>query len=205
MSSIPYHLRELSIQESSPLPITLNPGARVLDVGCGIGQMLMQLPSSMARFGVDLDAAAIEYGRKQFPQLQLAVAAGEALPFRNEQFDVVLCRVALPYMDVPRALQEFHRVCRPRAALWLTLHPWHMAWERIKTRGWKDRIYQTYALLNGLLLLHYCGVTIRFPLQSSRIESIQTESGIERALQRAGFNDIQVDRSRWFEVIARKS
>jgi ubiquinone/menaquinone biosynthesis C-methylase UbiE len=204
MSSIPYHLRELSIQESSLLPITLNPGAKVLDVGCGIGQMLMQLPSSMARFGVDLDASAIEYGRKQFPQLQLAVAAGEALPFCNEQFDVVLCRVALPYMDIPKALQEFHRVCRPRAALWLTLHSWRMAWERIKTRGWKDRIYQTYALLNGLLL-HYCGVVIRFPLQSSRIESIQTEIGIQRALQRAGFNDIRMDRSRRFEVIARKS
>ena len=43
----------------------LEPEATVLDVGCFEGRFLAQLPSHVAKVGVDIDYAAIERGRKQ--------------------------------------------------------------------------------------------------------------------------------------------
>jgi SAM-dependent methyltransferase len=103
---------------------------RVLDVGCGAGQELLPFVAEGRATGVGVDIAA-EVGRtgrelfsRQAPQARVsfAQATAEALPFLPESFDVVVCRVALPYMDNARALSEMARVLRPGGAFLLKIH-----------------------------------------------------------------------------------
>lgn len=104
--------------------------SRVLDVGCGAGQELLPFVTEKNALGVGVDVA-VEVGRAgrelfaaQAPQARVSFvrAHAEGLPFANESFDVVVCRIALPYMDNARALGEMARVLRPEGILLLKIH-----------------------------------------------------------------------------------
>lgn len=92
----------------------------VLDVGCGTGEFFRRL---RARFpeaflvGVDPAAGMIEAARRKFggdPQVDFKCAPAEVLPFREEQFDWVICLNALHCLrDAQGAVGEMTRVLRP--------------------------------------------------------------------------------------------
>jgi SAM-dependent methyltransferase len=215
MSARKYHLRELQIARDPSAPGHLLPpipeGCRaILDIGCGAGQTLIasRLPPGVLACGVDLDVSALALGRSLTAAVHFACARGEALPFRAGSFDFVFSRVALPYMDVPRALAEIGRVLRPGGALWLSLHPAAFAIREmvgaVRARRLRATVYLLYTLLNGLSLHRFHRVH-RWPFGSGGFESIQTAGGMRRALARAGFRDIAITRDRFFVAAARKA
>jgi ubiquinone/menaquinone biosynthesis C-methylase UbiE len=64
------------------------PGARVLEVGCGTGELLNHVRPREG-YGIDLSGRMIERARRKFPHLNFVV--GEAEQFAiNEKFDSVL-------------------------------------------------------------------------------------------------------------------
>lgn len=70
-------------------------GLRILDVGCGAGALLRRLldlgavPENCS--GVDLMGNLLQYGRRLSPgPLGLVEASATQLPFRDEEFDLVL-------------------------------------------------------------------------------------------------------------------
>jgi 2-polyprenyl-3-methyl-5-hydroxy-6-metoxy-1,4-benzoquinol methylase len=65
------------------------PGARVLDLGCGQGDLLARLKPSRG-VGVDLSAEMIELARARHPELTFIQADAHGLEL-NEQFDVIVC------------------------------------------------------------------------------------------------------------------
>ncbi len=72
-------------------------------------------------FGVDPDATAIARGRTAFPDLDLRVAALEALPFADQYFDAVVCADVIEHVeDEDRALNELHRVLAPGGLMFLS-------------------------------------------------------------------------------------
>ncbi|PYU30008.1 MAG: hypothetical protein DMG31_15100 [Acidobacteria bacterium] len=104
-----------------------------------MGQSLLaaQLPSDVQGYGVDCDIEAIEAGRRLAPpNIGLVSARGEDLPFEDEYFDLVFSRVALPYMDINKALREISRVLKGGGDLWLALHPASMVFSRAKRSAW---------------------------------------------------------------------
>lgn len=103
---------------------------RVLDVGCGAGQELIPFLEKTGALCVGIDIAA-ELGKitnEFFSGKDFAARAGfvrskgEKLPFAGESFDVVLCRVALPYMNNRRAIAEISRVLKPGGVFLLKIH-----------------------------------------------------------------------------------
>lgn len=104
--------------------------ARVLDVGCGAGQELFPFVKERGALGVGIDVLpeAGKVGRELFAahdegrRFVFMRAAAEALPFGSESFDVVICRLALPYMNNRRTLREFARVLRRGGVLFLKTH-----------------------------------------------------------------------------------
>jgi SAM-dependent methyltransferase len=204
--SVDYHLGELSIARDHShaahgAPTIAAHHKKILDIGCGMGQTLiaLDLPMDVEAYGIDPDETAIEAGREMVaPNIHLSAGSGESLPFADDFFDLVICRVALPYMHVGKALAEMHRVLRPGGDVWLMMHPvemyTHRARRSMRTGRVKDAIYCGYILLNGLLF-SYTGKQVKF---GSRMESCQTEFGMRRALGRLGFESVRVERERFF-------
>ena len=199
-----YHLLELQIalSPSDPrheMPEIPQSCARVLDVGCGAGQTLIacKLPNSCELYGVDTDLQAIALGKRLSQNISFLVASGERLPFPKAHFDFVFSRVALPYMHIPKALREFHRVLKPGGQVWLLLHPFTIVKDQIlhdfKTLRVKDLAYRCFVVVNGIAL-HACGVQFRYPMKRDRCGSFQTTAGMRRALEQAGFADLQMRR-----------
>ena len=205
MSTLEYHLAELAIARTKSDPRRVMPDLpadfdSILDLGCGAGQTLIAcgLKPGILACGVDVDEEALRYGSQIAPEINFARAGGEALPFSDQIFDVVISRVALPYMHIPTALSEVARVLKPGGHVWFTLHSstlvWQWLFKALRNGNWKSVIYLSYVLLNGVLL-HWTGQQLRFPLNRARCESFQTVSSIQRALEAAGFARVQTDYS----------
>lgn len=201
-----YHLEELRIaldraHPSNELPPSMPPGAAILDIGCGAGQTLIAAYQGQpnACFGLDIDLDALRLGHQLDSRIRFACGRAEALPFERQQFDLIIARVSLAYTDISRSLSEIRRVCRPGGQLWLTLHPFELCWRQARAANWKGRAFFCYIVLNGLCF-HFFGRQFSI---AGRQESFQTETGLRKALRRAGFTNIAVDRSRHFLVTAR--
>jgi SAM-dependent methyltransferase len=103
---------------------------RVLDVGCGAGQELFPFVAGgeSVGVGVDRNPRAGDLARTLYachaPRalVRFVQAVAEALPFRDTSFEVVICRLALPYVDNRRAIREMARVLCPGGVLLLKLH-----------------------------------------------------------------------------------
>jgi len=100
---------------------------KVLDLGCGAGQELLPFLEQTEALAVGVDSAE-ELGKvaaQTFAGQKRAAfvrSRGETLPFADASFDVVLCRVALPYMNNRQAIAEIARVLKPGGVLLLKTH-----------------------------------------------------------------------------------
>ncbi|MDX6405898.1 MAG: hypothetical protein QOH70_3353 [Blastocatellia bacterium] len=94
-------------------------GARLLEVGCGMGTDLLQFARAGASVtGVDLTPRSIQISRQHFAVYgargEFAISDGEHLPFADESFDVVYSNGVLHHTpDTAGAVREVHRVLRP--------------------------------------------------------------------------------------------
>lgn len=210
--SMEYHQSELAIalDPSNParaMPRILSKYRRILDVGCGMGQSLLasQLPSEVEAYGVDCDMEAIEVGHRLAPpNIKLVCAEGEKLPFEDKCFDLVFSRVALPYMEINKALWEISRVLKPGGNVWLALHPASMvlseANESARSSNLKGVLLSSYILLNGALFNCF-GIQFSF---LGHKETFQTLGGIARAMKRVGLTCFPMKTSRHFVVQGQK-
>lgn len=210
-SIVAYHLNELELARRPEdsrhlLPDIPSDCASILDVGCGAGQTLIALGEKTAgrsTYGVDVDCAPLAVGRRMAPGIHFIAGVGERLPFREACMDMIVCRVSLPYMHIPRALREFHRILRPGGYLWLTLHPPAVVWKwlgRALLGGQiKGVIFNAYVLFNGTLF-SCTGHQVRF--FNGRCESFQTPRSIRGALAAAGFRSVQTHMGQHFLVTA---
>ena len=79
-------------------------GERILDLGCGTGQLSAQIAGAGAEVvGIDLSAEMIEAAREQFPSLSFAVGDARDFSFA-EPFDAVFSNAALHWVKPPEAV-----------------------------------------------------------------------------------------------------
>jgi SAM-dependent methyltransferase len=94
-------------------------GMRVLDVGCGSGEMCALAVSRGAdAAGVDAAEGMIEIARRRVPDADLRIGPMEQLPWEDDRFDVATAINALQFAaDFVDALAEAARVVRPGGAV----------------------------------------------------------------------------------------
>ena len=94
-------------------------GARLLEVGCGMGTDLLQFARGGAVCtGIDLTPRSIAITRQRFAlyeqRADLLIGDGERLPFANDTLDVVYSNGVLHHTpDTAGAISELHRVLKP--------------------------------------------------------------------------------------------
>jgi len=128
---------------------------RVLDLGCGAGQELLPFLEKTEAVCVGIDSAK-ELGKITAQMFNAEKRAafirceGEKLPFDDASFDVVLCRVSLPYMNNREAIAEISRVLKSDGVLLLKTHApmfyLGMIFERLKTLSAKQIAYPLICL-----------------------------------------------------------
>ncbi len=90
------------------------PGQRVLEIGCGRGDLLASLEPSRG-VGVDVSAAMVEAAQRRHPELEFHHGAGEELDL-DETFDYVVLSDLVPYAyDLQTLFAAVARHCHPRS------------------------------------------------------------------------------------------
>src|SRR5437773_360608 len=95
--------------------VSVPEAAKVLDVGCGPGEMAHELArGGYEVWGLDIAAPMIRYARERCGSGRFQVGDLEYLPFRDNTFDAVVCLAVVEYQDTAeRSLREIRRVLKP--------------------------------------------------------------------------------------------
>ena len=108
------------------------PGSRVLEIGCGTGDLLAALAPARG-VGIDVSPNMVERAARKHPDLEFRVGDAEDLEL-DETFDyVVLSDVVGLLFDIQRAFEELHKVVDAHTRVVITYH--NFLWEPILNLG----------------------------------------------------------------------
>jgi len=118
----------------------LSVGSRLLEVGCGAGNLLLQatVPGSYP-LALDLSMQALTFVRSRLLEAAFgaeapsgfacAQAIGECLPFNEGSFDCVLLSEVIEHLEAPQtSIREAVRVLRPGGRLLITTPNYRSFW-----------------------------------------------------------------------------
>lgn len=107
--------------------LDLQPGQRILDMGCGTGTLdllLYKRAPALTVVGLDIDPVALTIAQRKVAQRQaqlpLSLASADCLPYAANSFDHALSSLMLHHLTTPqkeRMLAEAWRVLRPDKSL----------------------------------------------------------------------------------------
>ncbi|MGN0266340.1 MAG: class I SAM-dependent methyltransferase, partial [Lachnospiraceae bacterium] len=109
--------------------IDINPGMRILDLGCGTGYLTFPMAlrnANVSVVGLDIVANTIirnaEQAKNQgLSNIQFVSYDGEHFPFEDEAFDLVVTRYALHHFpEIEKSLMEVSRVLKPCGRLFIS-------------------------------------------------------------------------------------
>jgi ubiquinone/menaquinone biosynthesis C-methylase UbiE len=135
------------------------PGVRVLEVGCGTGDLLAALEPSVG-VGIDLSPAMIELARAKHARedLRFLAVPVERLELPGETFDAIVLSDLVGFLyDIRAVLGRLRDVCHPRTRLMMNLHsrlwqPILNAAARLDLKAWQPVLnWVTCEDLEGLL------------------------------------------------------
>jgi pseudaminic acid biosynthesis-associated methylase len=143
--------RELNLRFLADIPLT----ARILEVGCNIGNQLLLLQAMGFRnlSGVEIQEYAIKKARSRLPNVRLEQASAFDIPFPDNHFDLVFTSGVLIHIspqDLFKAMAEIHR-CTNSYIWGLEYHAPDIA--KVDYRGHKDLLWKADY---PQLYLHYC-------------------------------------------------
>lgn len=146
----------------------IGPGSRVLDVGCGTGELLEHLQERGARAsGVDPAPRMVELARARAAGADVRSGDFERLPFDDGAFDALLAVNAFQFAaDEEAALAEAGRVLMPGGALGLA--------------GWAERERNDLDVINSAL----AAADDEEPPEDG---PLRVEGGLADVLRRAGW------------------
>ena len=120
------------------------PSSRVLEVGCGLGDLIANLKGSEV-CGIDFSAEVIRLGKQRHPGLDLRVVDVETDPLPEGPFDVVILSDVLGSLDdVQLAMERIRPILAPRGRVVVTYYSfvWEPVLRLAERLGWKARYPQ---------------------------------------------------------------
>ncbi len=143
----------------------IQPGTRILEIGCGAGAMAAELTrrgGTVAALELNLDE--LKKGRARYPEVNFVNADAHTIPFPDSFFDWIVSFDAMEHLiNLPGYLTEARRVLVPNGltAFGIPNKPVSRLWEWAKGNSFK--LQQTYH------------------------PSVQTYRGLQKLFREAGF------------------
>ena len=142
----------------------VTPDTRVLEVGCGIGDLCASLSDSRVT-GIDISSRAIEIARSRHPSLDFRVLDVETDPLPNEAFDLVILSDTLGHLvDIQNTLERLRTILAPGGKIIVTYYSflWEPALKLAEALGYKDHWpEQNWLSMNDIEnLLHLSGYSV---------------------------------------------
>ena len=101
-------------------------GLRVLEVGCGLGDLLAAVKPSRG-VGVDLSGSMVKEASRRHPSLEFRVADCESLDL-DETFDIIILADVMGHLlDVEAALRRLRACCTPKTRIVIAYY--NFLWE----------------------------------------------------------------------------
>jgi SAM-dependent methyltransferase len=129
----------------------INKDLRVLDLGCGTGQLLNTLKPSYG-VGIDLSEHMIGVARNSFPHLQFIqgdLEDRDLISSLEGPFDVIFLSDTIGYLDdCENTFEGLHSLCTPDTRLIISYYSWR--WQPILTLGEKIGLKMPSVELNWL-------------------------------------------------------
>jgi SAM-dependent methyltransferase len=133
------------------------PDADVLDVGCGLGDVLASMPAAYRLSGMDYAAHNVRVATRRLAGRGAAIVKGSIyeIPFDANRFDVALCLEVLEHIeDDARGVRDIARVLKPGGFL-IAAVPYTYYWPQYRNLMGHFRHYtrQSFSRLlddNGL-------------------------------------------------------
>jgi ubiquinone/menaquinone biosynthesis C-methylase UbiE/glycosyltransferase involved in cell wall biosynthesis len=98
------------------------PGASVLELGCGTGNLLAAVQPGSG-LGLDISPAMVEAARRKYPELEFEVADAEDLQLGGAQFDFVIASDLVGELgDITAMLEGIRLGCHSDSRLVVTFH-----------------------------------------------------------------------------------
>ena len=112
----------------------------ILDVGCGEGFTLNRLKENgigKKLEGIESLQAAIDLGKKTYPDIKIVKGSIYELPYKDNSFDLVLCTEVLEHLEKPQdAIKELVRVSKKYLVISVPNEPFFMLAQLIRGRNW---------------------------------------------------------------------
>ena len=160
--------------------LNLEPGKRVLDVGCGTGDILSRLQAKGAdATGLDLSPLMVQIARERGCQAELY--GGGKFPLPDESFDIALIYqviINLPELHIAEnLLSEAARVIRPGGMILVGAvpHPVRSRFPTHRSRWWVDTKIRLRKMLLGRGTIPYYSYPYSFfekQLDGNRFRSL---------------------------------
>lgn len=117
-------------------------GARLLEIGSGMGHLVGQLEDTFQPYGMDLNHWAVKQSKSVIEKTNLQTASAQDLPFSDNSFNVVIIKHIVEHLPNPqKAIQEIGRVIEPGGTLILAtpnLDSMLKPWKGDKWIGYQD-------------------------------------------------------------------
>jgi SAM-dependent methyltransferase len=158
--ALPAHVVAHYLDKRTDLIARSGPPGRGLDVGCGTGVLAARLAErGYEMTGLDPSAGMLEVMAADHPEVEAVRGSGDALPFADDSFDLVVTVAALHHIAAPAAvratLAEMVRVCRPggRVIVWdhNPRNPyWSLLMSRVPQDDGSERLVPEAEILAGI-------------------------------------------------------
>jgi SAM-dependent methyltransferase len=129
----------------------VNNGQRVLELGCGTGQLLNTFKPSYG-VGVDLSGSMIEVARENFPHLEFVqgdIESPDLISSLNGPFDFIILSDTIGYLDdCEEALARLHSLCTQDTRIIISYYSWR--WQPILALGEKTGLKMPTVEMNWL-------------------------------------------------------
>lgn len=182
--------------------------AAMLEIGCGVADIVPHLPAGIRYTGLDPADYCVNEARNAFPQHRFTTGYAEKLPFVDDSFDLVFSAQTLQMFERPlKALHEMARVVRPGGYILLVAPNLETPWSTVvSTRHYSalQRVWLTVKRF-GDLGLRFLGISRfrvvpetfveaagRFEKGDDDLKYITSAWEVLRLLKRQGFDRVMV-------------